>query len=220
MFSRVLIPSVIQCSRKHMVRCYNINAQERMCSLVNRWAPVGQYHQFTVFWLVNINHWHWYCVLIGQQDQGGGVHERDGAETRAELQWQCRGEFWLVNIVDTLLWLVNIVDTLLWLVNYYQVAGILDSARVLWDAVNIVTDTNAELAIREYSGGDTRIPLIFLRGECLGGVAELREAHQSGRLEQIFNKIGVKRRTARWQIQVVKHNKRVSNTWMKSPPRH
>ena len=52
-----------------------------------------------------------------------------------------------------------------------EVASILDNTRVLWDAVNIVTDTNAELAIREYSGGDTRIPLIFLRGELLGGVS-------------------------------------------------
>ena len=78
-----------------------------------------------------------------------------------------------------------------------EVARILDTARVLWDAVNIVTDTNAELAIREYSGGDTRIPLIFLRGELLGGVTDLREAHQSGELEKIFDRIGVKRKMAR-----------------------
>ena len=37
-----------------------------------------------------------------------------------------------------------------------EVAEILNQSRVLWDAVNIVTDTNAEMAIREYSGGDTR----------------------------------------------------------------
>lgn len=37
-----------------------------------------------------------------------------------------------------------------------EVAEILNESRVLWDAVNIVKDTNAEMAIREYSGGDTR----------------------------------------------------------------
>ena len=37
-----------------------------------------------------------------------------------------------------------------------EAAEILNESRVLWDAVNIVTDTNAEMAIREYSGGDTR----------------------------------------------------------------
>ena len=37
-----------------------------------------------------------------------------------------------------------------------EAAEILNQSRVLWDAVNIVTDTNAEMAIREYSGGDTR----------------------------------------------------------------
>ncbi len=37
-----------------------------------------------------------------------------------------------------------------------EVAEILNQSRVLWDAVNIVKDTNAEMAIREYSGGDTR----------------------------------------------------------------
>ena len=40
-----------------------------------------------------------------------------------------------------------------------EVAEILNQSRVLWDAVNIVKDTNAEMAIREYSGGDTRYVL-------------------------------------------------------------
>ena len=50
---------------------------------------------------------------------------------------------------------------------------------------------------REYAGGDERIPLIFLRGELLGGAAELREAETSGQLEARFREIGVKRRTRR-----------------------
>ena len=35
-----------------------------------------------------------------------------------------------------------------------EVAVILDTTRVLWDAVNILKDHNAELAIREYTGDD------------------------------------------------------------------
>ena len=50
---------------------------------------------------------------------------------------------------------------------------------------------------REYAGGDERIPLIFLRGELLGGAAELREADTSGQLEARFREIGVKRRQRR-----------------------
>ena len=50
---------------------------------------------------------------------------------------------------------------------------------------------------RVYAGGDERIPLIFLRGELLGGAEELREAETSGQLEARFREIGVKRRTRR-----------------------
>ena len=39
-----------------------------------------------------------------------------------------------------------------------------------------------------------RMPLIFLQGELLGSLQELREALQSGLLEQKFTMIGVKRR--------------------------
>ena len=74
-----------------------------------------------------------------------------------------------------------------------EVAEILNESRVLWDAVNIVKDTNAELAIAEYTG-DRRMPLIFLKGELLGSLVELREAHRSGELEERFTQIGVKRR--------------------------
>ena len=35
-----------------------------------------------------------------------------------------------------------------------EVAVILNAAKVLWDAVNILKDDNAELAIREYTGDD------------------------------------------------------------------
>ena len=39
-----------------------------------------------------------------------------------------------------------------------------------------------------------RMPLIFLQGELLGSLQELREALQSGLLDQKFTMIGVKRR--------------------------
>merc|ERR1719468_969237 len=115
------------------IRDYNINAQERMCSLVNRTKVV--------------------------------VFMR-GTERRPDPS--CR-------------------DSL-------EVAEILNQSRVLWDAVNIVKDTNAEMAIREYSGADTRIPLIFIRGEVLGGISDLKSALSSGDLEKMFVKAGVKRR--------------------------
>ena len=35
-----------------------------------------------------------------------------------------------------------------------EVTFILDTTRVLWDAVNILKDHNAEMAIREYTGDD------------------------------------------------------------------
>ena len=35
-----------------------------------------------------------------------------------------------------------------------EVTIILNSTRVLWDAVNILKDLNAEMAIREYTGDD------------------------------------------------------------------
>ena len=123
-------------SQSLVLRQFNINAQERMCSLVNRTKVV--------------------------------VFMR-GTERRPDTG--CRDSV--------------------------EVASILDNTRVLWDAVNIVTDTNAELAIREYSGGDRRIPLIFMGGQVLGGVAELREAQLSGQLETIFDNIGAKRRKPR-----------------------
>merc|ERR1719450_774668 len=74
-----------------------------------------------------------------------------------------------------------------------EVVSILEGCKIFWDAVNILKDTNAELAIREYTE-DNRMPLIFLKGELLGSVAELREANQSGQLEEKLKLINVKRR--------------------------
>ena len=47
-----------------------------------------------------------------------------------------------------------------------------------------------------YSNVDviSRIPLIFLRGEVLGGISDLKAALSSGDLEKMFIKAGVKRR--------------------------
>ena len=43
----------------------------------------------------------------------------------------------------------------------------------------------------------SRIPLIFLRGEVLGGITDLKAALSSGDLEKMFSKAGVKKRNAR-----------------------
>ena len=47
-----------------------------------------------------------------------------------------------------------------------------------------------------YSNVDviSRIPLIFLRGEVLGGISDLKAALSSGDLEKMFVKAEVKRR--------------------------
>ena len=47
-----------------------------------------------------------------------------------------------------------------------------------------------------YSNVDimSRIPLIFIRGEVLGGISDLKSALSSGDLEKMFVKAGVKRR--------------------------
>ena len=111
---------------------YNIRAQERMCSLVNRTKVV--------------------VFMRGT--------ERSPAPTCQDSQ---------------------------------EVATLLDKARVLWEAVNILKDQNAEMAIREYTG-DARMPLIFLGGELLGDLEDLKAAQDSGDLELMFSQIKVKRR--------------------------
>ena len=65
--------------------------------------------------------------------------------------------------------------------------------RVRFDVVNVLTDYNAEMGIREYTG-DTRIPLVFFRGELAGGTEEVRGWQKMGELEGILEKTGVKRR--------------------------
>ena len=47
-----------------------------------------------------------------------------------------------------------------------------------------------------YSNADviSRIPLIFLRGEVLGGISDLKAALSSGDLEKMFLNAGVKKR--------------------------
>ena len=44
-----------------------------------------------------------------------------------------------------------------------EVAVILDTTRVLWDAVNILKDHNAEMAIREYTGDDRQSSWLEIR---------------------------------------------------------
>ena len=44
-----------------------------------------------------------------------------------------------------------------------EVAVILDTTRVLWDAVNVLKDHNAEMAIREYTGDDRQSSRLEIR---------------------------------------------------------
>eukprot|EP00092_Neocalanus_flemingeri_P087401 GFUD01110296.1.p1 GENE.GFUD01110296.1~~GFUD01110296.1.p1 ORF type:complete len:145 (+),score=27.58 GFUD01110296.1:206-640(+) len=93
----------------YLVRQYNINAQERICSLVNRAKVV---------------------IFIR------------GTEARPE----CEDSKELVKLL-----LVH---------------------RARFDVVNVLTDYNAEMGIREYTG-DTRIPLVFFKGELVGSTEEI-----------------------------------------------
>merc|ERR1712096_551640 len=126
---RVLHPShhlkLLPLQPVHLVRQYNINAQERICSLVNR-AKVVVFMRGT---------------------------ERSPSPA-------CSGS--------------------------REVAAILAACRVHWDAVNVLTDHNAEEGIKEYTG-DPRLPLVFLAGQLLGAVADLRAAYTSGQLELLLH---------------------------------
>jgi len=65
--------------------------------------------------------------------------------------------------------------------------------RARFEVVNILKDYNAEMGIREYTG-DTRIPLVFFKGEFVGSTEEVREWQLNGELDSILDKTGVKRR--------------------------
>ena len=67
--------------------------------------------------------------------------------------------------------------------------------RARFDVVNVNVDTNAEMAIREYTG-DSRIPLVFLKGDLVGSTAEVKQWHENGVLETRLDQAKVKRRTS------------------------
>ena len=113
-----------------LVKNYNINAQERMCSLVNRAKLV---------------------IFIR------------GTEARPECE------------------------------DSKQLVELLLSHRARFEIVNVLTDFNAEMGIKEYTG-DSRIPLAFFRGELVGGTEEVRGWQEMGELEGRLDKAGVKRR--------------------------
>lgn len=88
----------------NLVKNYNINAQERMCSLVNRAKLV---------------------IFIR------------GTEAKPECE------------------------------DSKQLVELLLLHRARFEVVNVLTDYNAEMGIKEYTG-DSRIPLAFFRGELVG----------------------------------------------------
>ena len=65
--------------------------------------------------------------------------------------------------------------------------------RARFDVVNVLTDYNAEMGIKEYTG-DTRIPLAFFRGELVGSTEEVRGWQEDGELGERLDKAGVRRR--------------------------
>ena len=120
-------------------RFYNINAQERICSMINRTKIVifirgrpkttkGQLHTFT----------------------------------------ECKESQSLVELLET--------------------------AKVYYEAIDILTDYNAEEGIKEFSQTD-EIPQIYLKGNLFkGGVKELLHLKDAGKLNELFEAINVRRK--------------------------
>ena len=74
-----------------------------------------------------------------------------------------------------------------------ELVELLQLHRARFEVINVMTDYNAEMGIREYTG-NTRIPLVFFRGELVGGTEEVRGWQEMGELEDKLDKTGVKRR--------------------------
>ena len=74
-----------------------------------------------------------------------------------------------------------------------ELVELLQLHRARFEVINVMTDYNAEMGIREYTG-NTRIPLVFFSGELVGGTEEVRGWQEMGELEDKLDKTGVKRR--------------------------
>ena len=130
--------SVDPCSLTTVKRHYNINAQERICSMINRTKIV-------IF-----------------------IRGRPNFKDRTKIFTECQESQKLVEL--------------------------LESEKVLYDAIDILTDYNAEEGIKEYSNTNI-IPQIYLKGQLYtGNVEDLYKLKESGKLSDLFDSINVRRR--------------------------
>ena len=75
-----------------------------------------------------------------------------------------------------------------------EIVDILENENVYYEAIDILTDYNAEEGIKEFSNSD-EIPQIYFKGtKFSGGVAELRAMKSCGKLTQLLDQMRVRRR--------------------------
>ena len=119
-------------------RYYNVNAQERICSMINRTKIV-------IF-----------------------IRGRPNFKDRTSVFTDCLESQKLVEL--------------------------LENEKVLYDAIDILTDYNAEEGIKEYSNSD-KIPQVYLKGQLYNGcVDDLIKLKDCGKLDKLFDDINVRRR--------------------------
>ena len=119
-------------------RHYNINAQERICSMINRTKIV-------IF-----------------------IRGRPNNKDKTGVFTECSESQKLVQL--------------------------LEEEKVLYDAIDILTDYNAEEGIKEYSNSD-KIPQVYFKGQLYsGGVDDLIRLRDIGKLNELFDSINVRRR--------------------------
>lgn len=62
---------------------------------------------------------------------------------------------------------------------------------VKFKGIDVLADENIRQSIKEFSSWPT-IPQLYVKGEFIGGCDIVREMHESGELQKLFEKKGVK----------------------------
>lgn len=70
------------------------------------------------------------------------------------------------------------------------VVQILKSLAIPFKDVNVLDDQDVRQGIKEFSNWPT-IPQLYVRGEFIGGCDIVREMHQSGELQDLFQRHGM-----------------------------
>ena len=70
------------------------------------------------------------------------------------------------------------------------VIQILNQLQVKFMAVNVLTDPDIRVAIKQFSNWPT-IPQLYVKGEFIGGCDIVREMYQSGELQTLFKTGGI-----------------------------